>query len=343
MVLRVNFLRCVQVQYIFLLLMLIFLPFSPAQSVTVNHLNQTTVPISNRSDAALTAAFKAAFSQVLIKMSGNPHVMTLPAIQNDQSDSQRWVESYRYDTPSTDETPSALQLVIQFDRQGIAQLLQAAGQSLWSADRPLTLVVIDANRDQWEPLIQQLATAYGLPVIFSAMDLTDQTLLQSTDALTQLAKRYDVSSVLMVHVDATSNDNRALQAQYNISGNTTQWTVSGDNAAQTTQALVARWMDDMIRQIGTNNHVGSSSTVKVYVMGVRDIGDYVKVTHYLRQKEGVKTVSVKDVTDSGVLYAVQVVGGLSHFQEILTSDSRIKVSHPILSENANQADLYIYW
>lgn len=323
---------------------------SAAFAVNVTHLSQATVNVPDRSSDALYAGLKTAFAQVLIKLSGNPQVMTLPVIQNAKPDLQQWVQSYAYtDTNnivSTEKTePAKLGLRVQFDREGITQLLREAGQSVWSSYRPMTLVYIDGDVDTWQTLIAKEARLRGLPLIFPEMDLDDQAIIseQPDEQIMGLSRRYGVSSVLILHIDNQDAHSVAMNSQYFLNGETTQWAVSGANQLAAVDHLLSRLTDAMMNQLVSNDDKALQKSITLSVAGVGNIADYANVMRYLRQKEDVVDVSVKDISASGMLLALHISGNVSHFQKLLARDGRLKVVNADLVKSARQADLYYYW
>jgi hypothetical protein len=101
--------------------------FSFADTANVNANNQATVAVTDRSGPALQLALRSAFSQVMIQMSNNPAVMTIPAVQKASTNVTPWVQSYGYVEQPNANNPQAsptLMLQVVFDQAGLAQLLK---------------------------------------------------------------------------------------------------------------------------------------------------------------------------------------------------------------------------
>ena len=325
-------------------LLFLFLLAGQAQAAVVSGLNQAVITVPDRSSTAMNAALKTAFTQVLIKVSGNTQVMTLPTIQNALPDLQQWILSYRYvASEDGDKAAGQLQLQVAFDRQGIAQLLQESGQAFLPADRPLTLICVDADQDQWVSLIKQQASDYGLPVVFAAMDLADQAVMQSPDMFSQLSQRYGVQSVLVLHAMQLPDQPNEFKAAYMLNGSSVQWPVTGDQKISVVQSVLGRVMGQIVQQERPAPGESAQSKIALSVTGVQDVADYAKVTHYLRQLADVTDVSVKDMTGSGVIFEVNITGDVGRFKSLLSNDGRLKPVSGELAQNAHGADLYYYW
>lgn len=332
--------------------LLMLLPLSCIWAVSVDQLNQATVSVSNRSEAVLHQALQDAFSQVLVKTSGNPHVMTLPVIQNALSNVSQWVQSYAYEDQSTQTTNSpTVQLQVIFDQAGIQRLLHDAGQAAWGHDRPLTLVYFDTQMDQYQPIMRETAITRGLPIIFPSMDLSDQTLVWqqnntstlSQDQLMQLAKHYGVLSVLAGHVIAQPDQTWQADWTYLFNGQIFQWPVKGDTQQAVIALAMNKVMETIVNQLAVTENTASQSSITLSISGVNDLGDYAKVMHYLRACNDVLHVSVKKFSETGLLLQVDMRGTLAHFQQNLTNDSQLKSVSDTLRQDQHDADLYYYW
>lgn len=79
-----------------------------------------TAPVDSQSDADRATALRAAFSQVIGKLAGNPAVLTRPDVARSLGRADRYMQSYGYENGGD---PPHLQLVVQFDRTGVDALL----------------------------------------------------------------------------------------------------------------------------------------------------------------------------------------------------------------------------
>lgn len=335
------------------LLTIIFWVFqcSVTLAVPVTNLDQATITVPDRSASALTDGLKAGFKTVLVKLSGNPQVMTLPTIQNALPDLQQWVQSYAYVPSMGSDGESLLQLQVQFDQAGLKQLLREAGQSLWPADRPLTLVYLQDDVGGWQNEIAQLAKIQGIPVIFPIMDLSDQSVIGdqagngtlTASQVQQLSARYGVNGVLVVHVQTTDNTQWQANGEYMYNGQVIPWQVTVANKALLSEQIVDKLMDMMGNQIVVKGDAAQKTTLTMNVVGVNNIADYAKVMHYLRERSDVTQVAVKDIGESGVLFSIDIAGSVADFQKILASDDQLKPVDSALAQNMHRADLYYYW
>lgn len=342
---------------IFITVLLYFACVPGVFAVTVSHLNQITVPVSSRSEDQLSQAFREAFMQVLVKMSGNPYVMTLPTIQNAMSGVPRWVQSYNYVSPESAGNQSTLGLQVTFDQSGVKQLLKEAGQSLWQGDRPLTLLFVNTSSDQSQDekqlqvLLSQQASTLGLPVIFPVMDLTDReligddehhTLLQLSQMLA-LAKRYGVISMLVGQLKQLPDQTWQSDWRYVFNGQDFRWQLNGATEQSVITPAYSKMMIEMVNQLAATEGQGAQSKLTLEIVGVNDIADYAKVMRSLKQREDVRKIAVQSVNDAGVLFSLEINGDLATFQAALAKSNEFKPVSDTLKQGALPADLYFYW
>lgn len=89
-----------------------------------------TAPVNSQSDEDRAGALRIALGQVLVKLSGDPTVLSRPEVTKALARADRYMQQYSY-APNTgaDTSQSAarLLLVVQFDRDGIDGILRDPG------------------------------------------------------------------------------------------------------------------------------------------------------------------------------------------------------------------------
>jgi hypothetical protein len=110
------------VRFVFLLL----IALSAAPCATAAGLYAGTAPVASQSDEDRAVALRAAFGQVIVKLSGNNAVLTRPDVVRAMSKADRYMQSYGYQNDPA-QPAGHLQLVVQFDRSSIDGLLHDLG------------------------------------------------------------------------------------------------------------------------------------------------------------------------------------------------------------------------
>ena len=206
-------------QRILLQLMLTFLfaiPTLQAQALMVDHLYTVTIPITDTSISLRKQAITQAFQHVLVKVSGDSHILYQPIAQTPYLTVQGTLTSYYYtknkqkscaDAANSSQNSLStrlcpLSLTVDFSPQAIQNLLKAAHHPLWDKQRPqVGILILQISIDQtastttnqitpaisvvqtytpWRIALQHNAQLRGLPI--RILDVNNKT----ADDLSQL-------------------------------------------------------------------------------------------------------------------------------------------------------------
>jgi hypothetical protein len=143
---------------------------------------------------------------VLVKVSGNPRVATVPSIRQKINDPKPFVESYQL--KNNDNLPP--RFVIQYSERAVNQLLSSSGQTLWIGDRPdiiTWLVVKKANNwlstDDNDKLVKkarEAARQKGFDLLMPFWDLKDLSRVKpcqldqvDCERMTDISQRYQTN------------------------------------------------------------------------------------------------------------------------------------------------------
>jgi hypothetical protein len=212
---------------------------------------------------------------------------------------------------------------VVFDAAAVQQAISSAGRSVWDADRPFTLVVLDPprNRAQAEAAraeLERAAAARGLPVSLVPMTLTDSAGKPlGADALLEAAQHYGADAVLVGRGDGATPEAPL------------QWTLYGRGSSESWSGPLAAGVDHTVdhlvpQQAGTAQL--AESDVRLTIEGVRTLTDYAAVGRLLQATPGVRRASFVGADPGTVLYLVTVRGGATGLEQALAGQSHL--SHP---------------
>jgi len=163
-------------------------------AMTRAELYQATAPVTDRSEAAQSAAFQAAMKIVLVRVTGRRTVDDDPVFAPLIGNARRYVQQYR-------SAPDG-QVWVSFDGPAIERWLTQNGQPLWGHERPTTFVWLTAqtgpqsgtvitadDTSELKAAIDAAAALRGLPLLWpSAADVQSNHLdyagMQSTPPAT---------------------------------------------------------------------------------------------------------------------------------------------------------------
>jgi uncharacterized protein len=308
---------------------------------------QASVAVTDHSPVSLKKVLPTALSDVLVKLSGNASVMTLPSVQNEVPHINDIVESYSYSMQAPNAASAPMLMAnITFNKKAITALLNNAGQPVWGADRPVTLVWLDqvdgldhanfiGSADQaTDPMALAMsadAKARGLELMFPMMDLTDQSdvgddpsNIFSDHHLSLASKRYGTQSVLSGKVVQSGNQWEA-HWKYVLDGAPIEWDDTASSLNQLALNAVNAMAGSMISQLAMASPEAPTNMVVLSVSGISDLGQYARVQKYLTALGPVNSVSLQGVNANGMMLKVQYSGTEDVLKQAIVSKPQMQV------------------
>jgi hypothetical protein len=295
-----------------------------AFSLTRAEMYQATVAVSDRSEAAQTAAFQNAMRTVLIRVTGQRSADEDPALGPLLTNARRYVQQYRAAPDS--------QLWVAFDGPAIERWLTQNGQPLWGHERPTTLVLLAvqtgaqsgsviATEDSSElkAAIDAAAVARGLPLVWpSGADLQKYHIDFATvnsgapSAFADIARRMGSDGILVGRASgATATANIRWTHLFQDRSSEYSGTLEGVNRAADLYA-------------GLFAASGSLVPVDIEVTGVSDLRDYAALENYLESLTFISHVSVESLTGDTVRFRLATRGGGDSLQRALSLNGRLQ-------------------
>ena len=307
---------------------ILFFP-SLCLAVTVSTLNVADVAVPNQSNAALMQALPKAFGQVLVKVSGNPGVVTLPSVQNAMPNLNGLLRSYSYHQRTLDDGKTQWYARVRFDHAAVLRLLQQTGQPVWDANRPLSLVWLTINNNQTAPFVlassasnialsdlKEDAFRRGLPYLLPAMDLQDQRFVNTNQAipfnnqqLIAAGQRYRVTSIIAGNISKMGPQNWQGQWLLLLNGQPFRWNNQGASMDALINQAVNNTANIMANQFAVIDNKNLQADVTLEIDGVNNLGDYAKIVAYLKSLAPVTHVTVSDMQGAKLLLSVNTLGG----------------------------------
>jgi len=188
------------------------LPGAPAvQALPVTGLYEETIAVNNQSEQERQRAYRQAFQQVLVKVTGETRWLEHPAIIDALRMSASYVSEVSYRSG-----PEGGALSVQLDQALLDDLLNRENIPVWDNNRAsillwLTLQSADGHRvalgsgSEHELIVQSQAFAdrRAVPVLLPLLDLTDRRLVTQeegwsldSESLQSAAQRYGADSIL---------------------------------------------------------------------------------------------------------------------------------------------------
>lgn len=302
---------------------------------------EVTLPVLSQEKQIRHGAFDQAFSEVLVRVSGNSAIMD----ELDYGSTAQYVQQYRY-LPIPEETKAASPVTpemilpqhllwVQFNSNRIKQLLRDNHLPIWGKQRPAVLVwmaVRDGQnryllREQDQSAIKEAvkneAQRRGLPIIWPSYDEIDRNNVQFADIwgrfwapISKASKRYGVDAVLVGRMNWVQGSWQ-IDWSMQMAGQRQNWQINEQNL----ELLMASGIDAATNRVSSRFAVLESAAnagrIIVQINGVAQVNDYAKASRYLSSLAPVKNVSVLEVEGGSVHFDVDMSGDLEDLQRII--------------------------
>lgn len=304
----------------------------PAGAVDVPGLYTVQVPLAPRDPDARREAYETALARVVERITGARDALAPGERETLFPDAGRYVLQFR---PGEDDT-----LWVTLDGETIERVLMSAGHSVWSSDRPLTLVwlavdwgggereiiasadagqrdaearSIDRNRLLRER-VQETAAARGIPVAFPLVDVEDLQKVSFSDVwggfdeqLLAASERYAAGSILVGRI-------RPGPAQRNrwshyFGGEQREWTGEPEEVVNLlADTLGAQFAISPSEQL---------ASIPVTVSGIDSVVAYGTVHSWLENLALVRELSVDTVSGDRIRFVVRAHGDRERLRRAL--------------------------
>ena len=253
------------------------------------------VEIRGQQDAATV---QDAMREVLVRATGRRESANDPAFASLVSGAAQYLKG------STPDPRGGTQLI--FDGAAIERAIAGLGRSVWSEQRPFTLIVLypplartaeEAARAE----LERAAALRGLPVALvplSPLDASGNELGQT--AMMQLGQKYGGDAVLVGRSDQASPS-----AQW-------AWTLFTPFTTESWSGPLAAGIDGAVDRFVAPQEGSLAQTeaaAQVQIDGVERLDDYASVQRLLESVPGVRKVDVVTASGSQVVFEVLVRGG----------------------------------
>ncbi len=302
----------------------IFCPVRAAYALTQQELYQAMVPMSDRSEAAQTAAFQAAMKIVLVRVTGRRSADEDPTLAPLLGNARRYVQQYRA-APDT-------QVWVSFDGAAIERWLTQNGQPLWGHERPTTFVWLAAqtgpqsgvivtadDTTELKLAIDAAATLRGVPLVWpSAADVQRNHLDYAgitgtgSSVLADIGRHLGGEGVLIGRASNTTDTANV------------RWTHLFQDRSSEYSGMLEGINRTADLYAGLFAASGDLVPVDIEVTGVGGLREYANVETYLESLTFISRVSVLALAGDTVRFRLATRGGLESLQRGLSLSGRLQ-------------------
>lgn len=299
------------------------LPWTSARGAVVSDLFQASVPLTDRTEAGMSAAFSAALREVLVKMTGRRSAALDPVFAPLLASARRYMQQYR--------SAAGNQIRVAFDGPALERWLVQNGQPSWGRDRPVTLMWVGVadrggggrilTREDDSELRKALdaqADSRGIPLLWpSAMDVQRQgvtyaSLAQgSGSALADSAKRFGASGVLIGRA-SDPRPGSPVRWLFVFQGRSSEFSGAEEGLERVADSYASLYAAS-----------GDSVAVDLDVTGVNSLAIYAAVQNYLESLTQVSHLAVTGFDADTMHLRVAARGGLPPLKRVIAEDRRL--------------------
>lgn len=289
-------------------------------------------PSQDDSDSGRELAIRAAFSQMITRVSGDRSHARNPALKPLIAQASRYVVGYGYrESPVDGVTQRSIR--VTFARDRLEPELLRLGVPIWRSHRPNLLAWIATEQQGERRLLQpgldegrlavlrEGAEARGMPLLLPLMDLEDRSRVrvealwagQFEDAR-QAAQRYGAQVVLVGLVSEGSNG--LWQGNWKLFGDdlADRWTnTAGGYDGAVLDALESA-ADAVAKRYAPSTASGQTHRVLFEVDGIRNHLDYARIHRMLAGMGSIGSRVIRSAEPNRVTWELSVIGAVQGLQ-----------------------------
>ncbi len=332
----------------FFFLLLFFTTTLYAEEVL--HLFEAKIPLANTDKLAQQRATKEAFTQVLIKVTGNRTIYQHPSYPQLHSQAEKLVQQYRFENVPVAPSPATMEnkpdsvsqeipaiqhfLWIKFNALGVKHLLQQHKIATWSNLRPSTLLwLIKPTETGYELLtqqttspeqehylhaLQQISYQRGIPVHLPFWDLQDQANIRLQNiwkgfeqTLQQASKRYQTQAILIGRVQTSSQTQWQVNWTLYFNGQSSYWQAQHHSQKMLINDAINQLADKFAAQF-VHFYSGQAQHLLLAIHGIKQFQDYQKALQYLQKLPPIKKVYIRHVSAENAYFDISYQGTIKN-------------------------------
>ncbi len=349
-------------------------------AVEVKDLYQGTVMVESRNnERERLTAFSDVFRQVLIKVTGNTEVLTLPQVRQAINNAGDYVDTWSYrsisdpvqalpapaNTVRVVEPAQRVELSVTFFEPEVLSLLETANIPLWPGNRPYTLVwlvaqdelgarqLVGASSNGFAEIINLLeseARDRGLPLLLPILDFEDMRAVSANDVwdmdtekLLQASQRYQSESVLVIRLFRTLSGEVFGKSHYLFRDQVFEL----ETFEQSEQSFIRQSVSLATDEISAYYAVllsGTDSNIQVSltVEGIKSAEDYAALLAYVANLTDVNDYQVAAVENQTIILRLSTGGQIRQLVETIALSRTLEPIDELIRDD-NQVYMSYQW
>ncbi|MCP4430037.1 MAG: DUF2066 domain-containing protein [Gammaproteobacteria bacterium] len=311
----------------------------PVSAVTVEDLYTVEVPVADQTTTLRLEAFREAFRQLIVKVSGSDDALRSSAFKRPVQNSSRYVKQFTYiarENEGEQELGSVLYLKIDFDQRLVESLLRDNHFAVWGRERPGSLMVIsyDVNEKlnlvsgettpELVDMLDDLAGKHGLPLLYPLMDLEDISLLRVNDVVSRhidkielMASRYAPDTLVVGQIVGRSDTGWLGDWEVRFDDQLFKWQYTASSQEVIVGQLVKHLSRVLALEYALQSHAASKQSLLMKISGLEGIGQLVSAQRYLQTLTVIDSVRISLIERDIVTFDVNLKNEIEDLQRLI--------------------------
>ena len=361
---------------IFIFIVCVLLGQIKSFAVEVTDLYTAKVPVASKSDREKKLALKNAMKAVILKVAGQPQVLSNTAIKQALNKNYQYYTQFRYQKIDDQKF-----LSVSFDENKINGVLSQAQLPIWGRLRPNILLWVVDEKGFTRKVISQSVESFipenialfsetrGLPFMLPEVTDADKSALSISDLWGRFSEptllastQYGAESVVIIRLSNSSlvsSEGEALTVasclqNCNLASYALDWrfitnsqrlnetfAYQGKNEAELLNKALADITEHVYKRYAlTSNELQS---FQIDVANIDSLADYINVKKFLAELSSVKAVTLESVSQSHRRFNLQLMGSSDAFLATLMLDKSLEQHiDPLADVDVLSAPVF-YW
>ncbi len=324
---------------LFCLLLLCLPVYQTVLAVTVEDLYTVEVPVADQTTSLRLDAFREAFQQVVVKVSGSDDALKSPAFKRPIQNSSRYVKQFTYDSQESEDTQelgNVLYLKIDFDQRLIESLLRDNNFPVWGRERPGSLLVIsfdfnetiklvsDDSTPRLVDMLELSAENQGLPVLYPLMDLEDISLVRVGDVVSRhiekieiMASRYAPDALVVGQIVGRSGEGWFGDWEVRFDDQLFKWQHKASSLEAVVNQLTMHLSRVLALEYALESQTASNQNLLMSISALPGITQLISAQKYLQSLNVVESVRVQLIENDVVTFRVRLKNQIEDLQRLI--------------------------
>ncbi|HWV15235.1 MAG TPA: DUF2066 domain-containing protein [Cellvibrio sp.] len=318
--------------------------------------------VADQSESARTAAARATFGDVIVRVSGDSAAAQHPLVREAISNAPNYLLQFSYaaDRNKEDAAKSGLKLILNYSAPAIEILLRQAQLSIWPGDRPLVLVWLVSSESgsfrkavdepEWQ-LAQVRAEVRGLPLLVAKWDAEDTQLISEQEVanldigkLKLASQRYKPDAIL---VGRYSRSGGNWKVSWDLwQGNTaTHFDSPADSKSPRLGTLLANGVDQVANHFAQVYAIKSGqqdAPVQIRIDNISDFTAFKEAQLYLKSLPMIRRSELLSVEKNQLLFGLTLEGDTALLKSTLALGAKLQLDETAIDPEKPQPLLF-HW